>query len=680
MLPSNKKETFHFTYNIEGKYIELTEELSSVFGNMSKRFDNMPYSFADLYVDEEDRENFIEAHKIIDEGEPFATVDFRLKSLARWVRVCLFRMDFTSSNVYGTVQDVSIRYNYVIAETARKEAEINLRMAKEVEALQLVRAVSESSDMMLSVNLTQNIYYLMNYENFQSIKPADEGSVDQLISVATKTIPDEWKVEFLNNFSKDKILGAYNRGDKYIYLEHQQYGGDNELHWVSTHIMFTENPHADDILCICVCRNIDARRIKEEKQKQMLTDALLLAEKANEAKSDFLSRMSHDIRTPMNAIIGMATIAAANIDNKEKVGECLNKIGLSSRFLLGLINDILDLSKIESGKMSINRELFNIKDMLTVLSNAAKDMADSKNQKFSCNISDEIDDFYIGDRVRLEQIFMNLLSNANKYTEEGGRFGIKVTKIHRKIGMDMLKFVIEDTGCGISEEFIDELFNPFSQENDTKRSGTGLGLAIVQNLVHIMNGTVRVQTKVNEGSKFIVEIPLFIVSKEEEQEIINNPFFDKDGNVVSGHMNQIFENKGTTEKITFQGQRVLLVEDNEFNQEIAKTIMEMHDLVVDVASDGYEALDYFNNSEKGHYVIIFMDIQMPGISGYETTMRIRNSEHPDGKTIPIYAMTANAFLTDVDKARQSGMNGHIAKPVDFDVVAKVLLETINKDS
>ncbi len=675
MLPSNKKETFQFTYNMEGKYIELTEELSKEFGSMSMRFDDMPYSFADMYVDEEDRENFIEAYEVIDGGAPFATVDFRFKSLARWVRVCLFRMDFNSSNVYGTVQDVSIRYNYVIAETARKEAEINLRMAKEVEALQLVRAVSESSDMMLSVNLTQNTYYLMNYEDFQSIKPTDEGKVDELIDLAVTTIPEEWKEEFLNNFSMDNILDAYNRGDKYIYLEHQQYGGDDKLHWVSTHIMFTENPHADDILCICVCRNIDARRIKDEKQKQMLTDALLLAEKANEAKSDFLSRMSHDIRTPMNAIIGMATIAAANLDDKEKVGECLNKIGLSSRFLLGLINDILDLSKIESGKMSINKELFNIKDMLAVLSNAARDMAEVKKQEFFCNISDEIDDFYIGDRVRLEQIFMNLLSNANKYTDEGGSFGISVTKLHRKIGMDMLQFVIEDTGCGISEEFLEDLFNPFSQENDTKRSGTGLGLAIVQNLVHIMNGTVRVQTKVHEGSKFIVEIPLFIITKE-EKEISNNPFFDQDGNVVSGHMTQIFENKGTTENITFQGQKVLLVEDNEFNQEIAKTIMEMHELVVEVASDGYEALECFNNSEPGYYVVIFMDIQMPGIDGYETTRRIRNSQHPDGKNIPIYAMTANAFLTDVDKARQSGMNGHIAKPVDFDVVAKVLKEII----
>ncbi len=673
MLPKNKKETYHFTYNIEEKYIELSKELSAAYGGMSRRFDDMPYSFADKHVVEEDRDIFIEAYKAMDDGEAFATADFRIISPSSWARISLFRPDFSKPEVTGIVQDVSNRYNYVMAEAERKEEEINLRMAKEIEALQLLRAVSESSDMMISINFTQNTYYVMNYNNYQKIKPNDTGDVDYLVSAFLDNISKEWKEEFFNHFSRNNVYKAYKRGESYIYLEHQQYGADEKLHWVSTHVMFVGNPLNDDVLGICVCRNIDARRNKEEKQKRMLTDALLLAEKANDAKSDFLSRMSHDIRTPMNAIIGMATIAASNLDDKERLKECLNKIGLSSRFLLGLINDILDLSKIESGKLTLNNDFFNFNQLIDSLSDGVKDLAKNKEQKFYCEIADDIEDVYYGDRVRLEQIFLNLLSNANKYTDKGGSFGLKVSKIHRKIEMDLLQFVVEDTGRGISEDFLANLFDPFSQGvNDNTRTGSGLGLAIVQNLVHLMDGTVRVETKLGVGSKFIVEIPLVVTNIKEDKNKGNNPFFNENGDVVSGHMNQIFENRGTSEHISFNGERVLIVEDNEFNQEIAQTILEMHELTVDVVSDGYKAIETFNNHEAGYYKVIFMDIQMPGIDGYETTKRIRSGEHPEAKTIPIYAMTANAFLSDIDKARQSGMNGHISKPVDFDVVADIL--------
>ncbi len=680
MLPSNRKETYHFTYNIEEKCIDLSKELSLAYGGMSRHFDNMPYSFAQAYIHEEDVENFIEAYKAMDRGESFATIDFRMKSPAGWARVCLFRPDFSKPIVSGIVQDVSIRYNYIIAETERKEAEINLRMTKELEALQLMRAVSDSSGMMVSVNLTKNSYYMMNYDNFQSQKPEDNGSYDDLIALSISTIPEEWKDEFKAYFALESLYEAYERGESYVYLEHQQYGVDNQLHWVSTHIMFTENPHTDDVMGICVCRNVDARHKKEEEQKRMLKDALFLAEKANDSKSDFLSRMSHDIRTPMNAIIGMATIAAANAENPDKVKECLSKIGISSRFLLGLINDILDLSKIESGKMSINNEPFSLKVLLSDIESNARDMAKSKQQTFEFSVSGDVGDVYRGDKVRLEQIFMNLLSNANKYTDVGGAFHLNVSYIRRAEEWDIIQFVIEDNGQGISEEFLPRLFDPFTREADSNtRSGSGLGLAIVQNLIHIMDGSIQVETKVGEGSRFIVEIPLRIVDNIDAQKINPNPLFEEDGTAAKAYMAQIFSNKGTSKKFTFQGQHVLVVEDNEFNQEVAKTIMEMHELVVDVAENGYDAVETFKGTEKGHYIAIFMDIQMPGIDGYETTKRLRACGHPDAKTIPIYAMTANAFLTDIDKARQNGMNGHIAKPVDFDKVAQIIADIIQKD-
>ncbi len=673
--PYNPKILFRFKYDIDTRIVEQDDALVKEY-DMQKYYYNMPKGFSDTNVIEEDREVYNDMYRRLDAGENYATADFRVTSDRHWARVTLYRESPESSIFQGIVQDVSERYNWIIQQAEQREIERLRSMSKELEALQLLRAISDTYDMIVSVNLTQNKYYYINYERFIN-KEVEQGEFDEVINYHGSFVADSYKEVYYNTFSRESLIKAYKDGKKEVYLEYQQADDDGKLHWLATHTMFIDNPYSNDIMEITISQNIDERVRKENENQLILKDALMLAEKANDAKSDFLSRMSHDIRTPMNAIIGMTTIAAAQIDNKQKVQECLNKIGTSSKFLLNLINDILDISKIESGKMSLNNQMFSMHDLLESLLNSATSLTNDKHQSFYYSIDDNLLEYYKGDCLRIEQIFQNLISNAYKFTPENGDIHFVVEVVNHTEERDVIKFTVEDNGIGISEEFIDKLFEPFTQDGGmNNHKGSGLGLAIVQNLLHLMNGTIRVYSKCGEGSKFIIELPLQLPVKEEISPRTADDILDDTMIQIAETTTRQLHNKGTSQEVLFRGEHILLVEDNEFNQEVAKTILEMHNLNVDIASDGYEALEKFSDSQPGYYTVIFMDIQMPGIDGYETTNRIRKSQHEDARTIPIYAMTANAFATDVSAAKQHGMNGHIAKPVDFDVVAQIILNLI----
>ncbi len=673
--PYNPKILFHFKYDIEKRVVEQDDALVKEY-DMQKYYYHMPEGFSDTNVIEEDREVYNDMYRRLDAGENYATADFRVTSDRHWARVTLYRESPESTIFQGVVQDVSEQYNWIVQQAELRKIEQDHIRSKELEALQLMRAISDSYDMIVSVNLTQNHYYYMNLDHMLN-KESESGTFDDVIRFHSGLVSEKHREIYLKTFSREALIQAYKDGKKSVYLEYQQADDDGVYHWLATHTMFIDNPYNDDIMEITIGQDIDERIRREEENQAVLKDALLSAERANNAKSDFLSCMSHDIRTPMNAIIGMTTIAAAQIDEKEKVKECLTKIGMSSKFLLSLVNDILDLSKIETGKMSINNELFCMRELLDSILNSVSSLTNDKGQKFEYRISDKVSEFYKGDCLRIEQIFLNLLGNAHKFTPENGEILFSVDVVRHTEEKDVLKFIVEDNGIGISEEFLDKLFEPFSQGQDANnRKGSGLGLAIVQNLLRLMDGTIRVYSRCGEGSRFIVELPLQIPVQEElELTTADERLDDTMVRIAESTSLQLY-NKGTTQEIMFRGEKILLVEDNEFNQEVAQTIFEMHNLSVDIASDGYEALEKFMNSEPGTYTTIFMDIQMPGIDGYETTRRIRKSEHEEAATIPIYAMTANAFASDVSAAKQHGMNGHIAKPVDFDIVAQILQKII----
>ncbi len=674
-LPYNPTTLFHFKYNIETRIVEQDEALVKEY-DMQRFYYNMPEGFSDTNVVEEDKEVYNDMYRRLDAGENYATADFQVTSDRHWARVTMYRESPNSPIFQGIVQDVSERYNWIIQQAEQRKIEQHRIMNKELEALQLMRAISETYDMIVSVNLTKNHYYMISYEHFIN-KEINEGVFDEVIDYHHRHVADSYKDIYFHTFSREALIEAYKEGKKSVYLEYQQADDSGELHWLATHTMFTDNPYNDDILEITIIQNIDERIRKEKENQLILKDALTLAEKANDAKSDFLSRMSHDIRTPMNAIIGMTTIAAAQIDDREKVLDCLNKIGISSKFLLSLVNDILDISKIESGKMSVNNQMFSMRELLDSLLSSATSLTNEKHQKFRYRIDDKLSQFYIGDRLRIEQIFLNLIGNANKFTPEDGEVFFSVEVVKHANDRDVLKFIVEDSGVGIAEEFIDKLFEPFEQDEGMKnRKGSGLGLAIVKNLLHLMDGTIRVYSRRNEGSRFIVELPLSRPQQEKLDQRTADDILDDTMIQIGETTTHQLHNRGTSQDIMFHGEHILLVEDNEFNQEVAKTILEMHNLRVDIASDGYEAIKKFLSAKPGFYTVIFMDIQMPGIDGYETTRRIRRSSHKEAKSIPIYAMTANAFASDVSAAKQHGMNGHLAKPVDFDMVAKILLKIL----
>ena len=395
-------------------------------------------------------------------------------------------------------------------------------------------------------------------------------------------------------------------------------------------------------------------RQKEEELKTLnssLENAVNVAHRACEAKSDFLSRMSHDIRTPMNGIIGMTRIAKQNIRDGEKVADCLEKINLASDHLLALINDILDVTKMEAGKFDLSKEPF---DLLRVLKDVEVVMSDSAvNAGLTLAVnSDKLKHPYvIGSALNVKRVIMNLVSNAIKYNKRGGSVDVSVYEKIIEGGDREYVFTIKDTGIGMSDDFLQHIFEPFSRENEgpkAKADGTGLGMTIVKNLTELMGGTVWVESKLGEGSCFEVTIPLEV-----------------DANPTGGL-------SGTTQAVDLEGMKILLVEDNELNLEIATYMLEDAGGVVTTALDGQAALQIFADNPPGTFDIILMDIMMPIMDGYTASREIRNMDRPDAKEIPIIAMTANAFSDDVQKAKQAGMNAHIAKPLDVDKMFAVI--------
>ncbi len=515
-----------------------------------------------------------------------------------------------------------------------------------------------------------------------------------------------------------------------------------------------------------------------ERNRQIIKDALTAAEQASRAKSDFLSRMSHEIRTPMNAVIGMTTIAAASLDNRDKLTDCLGKIGLSSRYLLSLINDILDMSRIESGKVSIINEEFDFRSFVEGISSLIYPQAKNKNIVFDLNIEGVVDERYRGDPLRLNQVLINILSNALKFTPEWRSVHLSIRETRRVRDRAYLQFIVRDTGIGMEKGLLERIFEPFEQGGASishSYGGSGLGLAISSNLISLMNGHISVSSTPGVGSEFVVELPLLtvpdntpkqdvsledirvlvvdddLVTCEHTTLILNRIGVDAEyvtsGKAAVTRVNSalqrhtcynialvdwkmpdmdgvetarsirrivgpdtlviimsaydwteiearareagvdffiskpIFQSvvqdvllKATrrrqsadtlpVQKEDFAGRRILLVEDNEINMEIARTLLEFRNASVDGACNGQQAVEMFRSSPQNHYDAVLMDVRMPVMDGIAATQAIRGLDRADAATVPILAMTANAFAEDIERSRKAGMNEHLAKPIE----------------
>ena len=384
--------------------------------------------------------------------------------------------------------------------------------------------------------------------------------------------------------------------------------------------------------------------------------ALEIAEKASKAKTDFLSNMSHDIRTPMNAIIGITTLMKNELHEPEKLAEHLGKLETSGQLLLGIINNILDMSRIESGKTTLNVEKMNLTQQISQLDSVIRQQAGQRRQTFTVETHVQHENV-LGDSNRLKQVLMNILSNAVKYTPNGGHIRLEVDELTHTEHYTKYRFVVQDDGIGMSEEFQKTLFEPFTREEKSgtnKVQGTGLGMAITKSIVDLMGGTIHVESTTGKGTRFevVLEFPI-----------------DAEADTVQ-EAQVLPEEEETASPLS--GMKFLCAEDNAINAEILEMLLEANGASCTICSNGQEIVDAFASVKPGEYDMILMDVQMPVMDGLEATRRIRSSENPLGKTIPILAMTANAFLEDMQKSREAGMDEHLSKPVDISALEQTV--------
>ncbi|MBP3477766.1 MAG: response regulator [Lachnospiraceae bacterium] len=477
------------------------------------------------------------------------------------------------------------------------------------------------------------------------------GPYENLLNVLVSCMDKETGQDFAKSFSMENIVALAKEGTKDFGGDFHRLFGD-EYRWVNVRLV--QDPvHSPGEAVLCF------REVEEEKQRQfqsmsLMEDALAAADASEKSQKQFFSSMSHDMRTPLNVIIGMADLGLRKECSREKMAEYLEKISVSSKQLLTLINDILEMSRLEQGKIDLDNRVFNVCDTLKLCVAPFEIQAENEGKKFEVNIDVQAP-MVCGDPSRLTQILNNLISNAVKFTESGDSITVNLRQIKRsKHGRYV--FVVKDTGAGMSEEFLPHLYEPYEREKRfdvQKVTGTGLGMPIVKNLVSQMGGEITVDSILGKGTRFVIMLPLSVSSLEPVTEKVENDF---------GKL---------------EGKHVLLAEDNPLNREIVTELLSMKGMEISVAENGREALEKFAESEEFSYDVILMDVQMPEMDGCEAAGKIRALNRTDAKVVPIIALTANAFPEDIARTAAAGMNAHLCKPIEPEILWATLQQVQN---
>ena len=761
--------------------LKVEETLSGLFEE-SSTWDEMIGRFTDSYVLKEDQKmmkHFYDRSYIarkLEEGRGEINLECRilLNGDVRWVRNVIIR---------DTAMD-TLRYALIfvrdITDAKREEASLQ-KLADQNRIMdQLIQGTVKLVDRYAACDLEQDIYHFYS-QNINDSAYEPTGTYHEFVKAMAsrfKTISGDLTMEQV--FSKENIQKMLKSPEDIYRFE---YCSLDEKQFKSIAISPLEWADEKATAVLFMSQDTTEEKLVEIKSRKALTEAYEAANRASHAKTEFLSNMSHDIRTPMNAIIGMTAIAGANIENQDRVVDCLGKITQSSRHLLSLINEVLDMSRIESGKITLMDEEFNLSDLCDNLVSMTKTQTDLHRHDFEVHINRIEHEEVCGDSMRIQQMVTNILSNAVKYTADGGRIDFSITELpSNSKGIGCYEFTVQDNGMGMTEEFQKIMFDPFTRADDMRTSkiqGTGLGMTIARNFAQMMNGDIKVESELGKGTRFTITIFLKLQNKEIAaiEELINLPVLvvDDDQNccentvalleeigidgewVTSGEeavdlvaaryekendyfaiiidwkmpgmdglettrqirkivgndvtiiilsaydyseieqeakeagvdefiakplfrsrltatFKNIIEGKPSSDakhylsdiaECDYTGKRVLLVEDNDLNSEIAKEIIGMTGAEVITAENGKTAVDMVSSGDGGDFDLIFMDIQMPVMNGYEATAAIRTSHIPAARSVPIVAMTANAFAEDVQLARSAGMNEHISKPLDM---------------
>ena len=584
---------------------------------------------------------------------------------------------YTDTDAYG-----GIYYVFISDITSkRQQQEMERRLALQAQLLEEERQRLERDKMITALASDyRGVYYVqldtnegVCYQEHTELKGGfgmgEHFSFQRDISYYGATyVTEQYRGEFME-FIKPESIREGLKAERVISFRYLVNHNGKESYET---IRFAGVRHPEDrddhiVHAVSMCfTDVDVETRRNLEQARVLEDALVAAEEANRAKTAFLANMSHEIRTPMNAIIGLDSIALSNPDISEETRDQLEKIGASAQHLLSIINDILDMSRIESGRMVVASEEFSLGKVLEQINTIIGGQCREKGVEYECRLESELAEYYVGDDMKLRQIMINVLGNAVKFTSEGGRVVFAVEQIAHSGGRSTLRFTISDTGKGIGKDYLPRIFDTFSQEDNSATNqygSTGLGLSITKNLVELMDGKIEVESEQGVGTTFTITIALEDSNRESASPEASG--VQPEGLSVSPISDVPADNK-------LKGLRVLLAEDVEINAEIIVAIMAMRDVEVDLAENGKIAVDTYANHDPYYYDAVLMDMRMPVMDGLEASRTIRAMGREDSESIPIIALTANAFDDDVQNSMQAGLNAHLSKPVE----PQVLFETM----
>lgn len=581
-------------------------------------------------------------------------------------------VDIAATRITWSDQDGTEQPAFLISvtphlATAAEQAELEARKQLQADNETLLASLTSLFGEFFVVNTYTNTYKIFK-QDLPLANMCPEQGFERANQLYCQSVihPDDQAL-FMEHFSLTALRRAIAAGKQGVSLELRRMTPEGDYHWCEMIGRIMENVNGQPHQVLLTFRDIHVLR-------QALKDALALAEQANSAKTDFLSRMSHDIRTPLNAIMGMSTIASLHAEEPARVRDCLQKIDHSSRLLLSLINEVLDMSKIENGHTQLDEQPFNLQALLLDTAGILHEALGEKGHQLTL-VPGGVTDWYVtGDSARLQRILLNLLTNSIKYTLPGGHISVAVRQSNSRLpGLSVYEFTVKDDGVGMRPEFLQHVFDPFTRDDSApvRTQGTGLGMPIVKSLVNLMHGDVRVESELGKGTSCVFTVMLTPVAPPRAE----GSALRQESRRPSPMAN---DEPGLSISLPdFSAHKLLLAEDNPLNREITASLLEGTGVTIDFAQDGQQALERFCASQPGEYALILMDIQMPVLDGYAATRAIRALPRPDAAALPILAMTANAFTDDVRRARQAGMNGHISKPVDPRLLLAELARYLN---